>query len=256
MKAPIGYRDFSDGRRAAILPLHDLLDNSVVHIWKASLVADEHAVIAHRENLCPEERRRAERYVFPEHRRRFIVGRGILRTLLGRYLEILPADVQFSYTKFGRPFLSYGDLEFNVGHSGDIALYGFARNADIGVDVECLRSMGVMEIAGRFFSPSEVESLAAVSEAAREAAFYRCWTRKEAYLKAKGLGLQTPLDSFTVSLDADRPALLSVDNDPEEPRRWNFANVDVGPDAVGVAVVSGIARNVIERVISAGQAEV
>jgi 4'-phosphopantetheinyl transferase len=231
-------------------------DNSVVDVWKASLAASEHAAAGCRENLCAEERERADRYVFPEHRRRFIVGRGILRILLGRYLGVSPAGISFHYTEFGRPFLANEDLRFNVSHSGDIALFGFVRNADIGIDVECIRPISTMEIAARFFSPNERETLASVSEGLREAAFYRCWTRKEAYLKAKGLGLQTPLDSFTVSLDADAPALLSVDGVPEEPRRWNFVNIDVGPGAVGVVVFSGVAREVFERTISAAGSDV
>lgn len=236
----------------ASISVRDFLDNSVVHVWKASLVADEQAVAEYRENLCPEERERAERYVFPEHRRRFIVGRGLLRTLLGRYLGVSPAGVSFIYAKFGRPFLANGDIQFNVSHSGDIALYGFVRNAEIGIDVECLRPIGIMEIARRFFSSSECESLATVPEPLREAAFYRCWTRKEAYLKARGFGLQTPLHSFTVSLDADRPALLFVDNDPKAPHRWSFANIDTGANAIGVVVFSGAARRIVERAISAG----
>lgn len=217
------------------------------------MAADEHAIDACRENLCRPERERADRYVFPEHRRRFIVGRGLLRTLLGRYLGVPSKAVSFSYTEFGRPFLPNENIQFNVSHSGEIALYGFARNAGIGIDIECVRPIGIMEIARRFFSPNECESLAMVPEHVQEAAFYRCWTRKEAYLKAKGLGLQTPLDSFTVSLDADRPALLSVDGDPEESGRWNFANINTGPNAIGVVVFSGSPRRVVERAISASE---
>jgi 4'-phosphopantetheinyl transferase len=228
----------------------DALDNSVVHVWRASLSADERTVAFYRESLCPEERQRADRYVFPEHRRRFIVGRGLLRRLLGDYLAVCPSDVSFRYSEFGRPVLTNGDIEFNVSHSGDIALYGFARNAHIGIDVECFRPIDVMEIAGRFFSPRERASLAAIPERVREAAFYRCWTRKEAYLKARSLGLQISLDSFTVSLDADHPALLSVDDDAEEPHRWNFTNLEAGPNAVGVIAFSGGAHGIVERTIA------
>lgn len=236
--------------------MRDSLNNSVVDVWKASLAAGEQAVAACRENLSREERERADRYVFPEHRRRFIVGRGILRILLGRYLGVPPVGISFNYTKFGRPFLPNENIQFNVSHSGDTALYGFARNTDIGVDVECIRPISAMEIAARFFSPNERESLATVPERLREAAFYRCWTRKEAYLKAKGLGLETPLDSFTVSLDADGPALISVEGVPDEPRRWNFVNIDVGPNATGVVVFSGAAREVRKHTISAGSLDV
>ena len=228
------------------------LHSSAVYVWKASLAASEQAVAACRENLSPEERQRADRYVFPEHRRRFIVGRGILRTLLGRYLGVPPAGISFDYTKFGRPFLANEDIQFNVSHSGDMALYGFVRNANIGIDVECIRPISAMEIAARFFSPKERESLELIPERLREAAFYRCWTRKEAYLKARGLGLQTPLGSFTVSLEAESPALLSVEGVPDEPRRWNFVNIDVGANATGVVVFSGAAREVLKHTISGG----
>src|SRR5262249_12645966 len=151
------------------------------------------------------EEQRMRRFRFDEDRRRYLLGRGLLRLLLGHYLELTPDLLRFDYTPFGRPHLAAGLapqlLEFNVSHSGELILIAVAAGRSLGIDVEQIRAdVEVKAIAARFFSPSEQEALGRLAEGQQVEAFFDCWTRKEAYIKAKGDGLSLPLDQFDVSL--------------------------------------------------------
>ncbi len=158
------------------------------------------------ETLTADERERAARFHFEKHRRRVIVARGILRSIIARYFGIDAwRDPGIStYSAKGKPALAEPKIEdfgFNLSHSGDLALYAFAPGAPIGVDVEIIRPVDEMDaIAKRFFSPLEYDMLQRVPPVDQIEAFFCCWTRKEAYIKAEGLGFWIPLDSFAVSV--------------------------------------------------------
>ncbi|MDA1316148.1 MAG: 4'-phosphopantetheinyl transferase superfamily protein [Acidobacteria bacterium] len=201
------------------------LTTSEVHIWRARLDAPPSAATNFHNLLSADERERAARFRFDKHRRRFTVARGILRTLLGRYLEREPQDLTLGYSDHGKPFLAgtpEPDLRFNLSHSHDLALFAFTAGRDIGIDVEQIRpDRSTREIAERFFSRREVEALFALPTEQQTAGFFRCWTRKEAYIKAKGKGMSIPLNSFAASLSPEQPAsLLWVQDHAEEPARW------------------------------------
>lgn len=188
-------------------PPEDLrLPPGEIHIWRVRLTPPPAEVARLRGVLSEEELRRAGRFRFPEHQRHFTVARGTLRMLLGRYLQEAPGKLRFAYNPYGKPFLhgaSPADhLRFNLSHSGDLALYAFARDREVGIDVEWTRrAVGdVEDIAGRFFSSHEAGALLALPEPDRRRCFFDCWTRKEAYIKARGKGLSIPLDRFRVSL--------------------------------------------------------
>jgi 4'-phosphopantetheinyl transferase len=174
------------------------------------------------------------RFRFEQDRRRYLIGRGLLRTLLGRYLDIAPDQPRFDYTPSGKPYLAPGlarqPLEFNISHSGELVLIAVAAGRALGIDVEEIRGdIEVAAIATHFFSPNEQHALATLSGAARVDAFFDCWTRKEAYIKAKGDGLSLPLDQFDVSLMPGEGArLVETRPDPLEARRWCLAELDVG----------------------------
>jgi 4'-phosphopantetheinyl transferase len=191
-----------------------------------------------------EDRKRADRFHFEKHRRRFIVGRGFLRLLLGLYLKISPEDVSFAYGSYGKPSLAGDDdasrLRFNASHSHELAVYGFAQDHDIGVDVEYSQAeFGGEDIARHFFSAYEVEKLMALPEGERGAAFFRCWTRKEAYIKAFGSGLSHPLDQFDVTLAPNEPAALIRDyRDAQATSRWSMFNLELEGYAGAVVVES------------------
>lgn len=221
-----------------------------VHIWRAVL----DVLPSHVENLRPilsnDERERAARFHFERDRSRFIVARAFLRILIGRYLQKTPSEIQFSYGANGKPFLdAEGDahLRFNLSHSGGMVLYAVTRGREIGIDLECVNeTMKVEAIAGRFFSAREVAGLKSLPQHEKQRAFYACWTRKEAYIKALGEGLSVSLDGFSVSLKPDEPpALLDVQGDPQESSRWRFLEID--PDPRYVAAVAVESRSPLLR---------
>lgn len=159
--------------------------------------------------LSDDERARAARFRFDRDRDRYVVGRGLLRRLLGEYLGIAPAAVRFAYGAHDKPRLETEALRFNLSHSGPVALYVFNRREEVGIDVELDQGDYARErIAERFFSPTETASLRSLPDALQPRAFLTCWTRKEAFIKARGDGLSLALDSFDVSLKPDTPAAV------------------------------------------------
>jgi 4'-phosphopantetheinyl transferase len=214
-----------------------------VHVWRFSLDQPDSYVAEILSVLDSDERKRAESFYFLKHRKHFIVSHGILRTLLGQYLDIKPAELRFSYNLFGKPALELGSdkpaVRFNMSHSHGLALFAFALRREVGVDLERVQSdFASEEIAERFFSQAEVVQLRALDYEQVPEAFFNCWTRKEAYIKARGDGLSCPLDSFTVSLVPGEPAsLLRVEGDAGEASRWSLQDLKVGPGFVGAVVV-------------------
>ena len=181
------------------------LPNGEAHVWRTPLEQSPERVGEFLRTLDEEEHARASRFHFDKHRRHFVVARGVLRLLLGRYLETRPEDVNFNYGSHGKPALG-GDhraslLRFNASHSGELAVYAFVQECEVGIDVEYIKSdFATEEIAERFFSSREIETLTALPKADRAAEFFRLWTRKEAYIKAIGTGLSHPLNEFDVTV--------------------------------------------------------
>jgi 4'-phosphopantetheinyl transferase len=204
-----------------------------VHVWRATLDWPAGSITALERSLSSDEEQRMYRFRVDDDRRRYLVGRGLLRLLLGRYLELPPYQLRFDYTPFGKPHLAaefaHRSLQFNVSHSGKLLLIAIAAGRALGVDVEQVRAdVEVGAIAAHFFSTSEQGALGKLATALQVDAFFNCWTRKEAYIKAKGDGLSLPLDQFDVSLMPDEEAqLLETRPDPNEARRWRLANLDV-----------------------------
>jgi 4'-phosphopantetheinyl transferase len=216
-----------------------------IQLWSVSLAT----VVAHLQDVQPHlsttEVERAQRYHFAADRARFIVGRGLLRMIVGHYLGIKPAEVGFCYNTYGKPALALEDgergLQFNLSHAGDRLLYAFAWQRAVGVDVERIRANIEYEvIAVRFFSPQERAALAAVPAKLRLAAFFDGWTRKEAYLKAQGAGLSLPLDSFDVTITPGEPAaLIATRPNAAEAGRWSMQALDVGDEYRAALVAEG-----------------
>ncbi|MEE8436000.1 MAG: 4'-phosphopantetheinyl transferase superfamily protein, partial [bacterium] len=192
--------------------------------------------------LAPDERNRATRFRFSKDRNKFIVCRFALRNILASYSGTIPELVQFSYGPQGKPYLSdQSTLRFNVSHSGGMALVVAACGREVGVDIEQhYTARDLQPIAERFFSPREFEAIQMLPPLSREEAFFRVWTCKEAYLKAKGVGLSGSLDRFEVSVLPGQPAeLLSVLDDPDEPGRWSMRNFCPSPNYSAALAVEG-----------------
>jgi len=215
----------------------------VVHLWQRRLDASAEEVSACYGLLSSEEQERAHRFRSERPRNDFVLTRGTLRSLLAQYLDSTPQGVRFRYAVRGKPALEgESDLCFNVSHTNGLALMAFVRRRAIGVDVENLgRETEAERLAERFFSQRERLALRSLSGDELQTAFFRCWTRKEAYIKAKGEGLSLPLDQFDVSIaESDRNGLLATRPDPAEAVRWTVCDVPVGTGyAAAVAVQKG-----------------
>jgi len=220
------------------------LPDAAVHIWRVPLLATP-AVLAHYHSLlAPDERARAARFHFEIHRQRFAIARARMRILLSAYSGCLPVQLAFSYTSHGKPYLSHPSLAFNLSHTYEMAILGITRNRSIGVDVEHVRAdLATDDIANRYFSKEEIRALRALPAEQRSATFFRCWTRKEAYIKARGEGLSMPLADFQVCLEETEELWLSNHNDPDEGARWQLRNVSVPAGYVAAAAVQGCDLN-------------
>ena len=214
-----------------------------VHVWRAELDVSASQLQALRATLSPEESARGGRLL--KGRDRFVAARGTLRAIIARYLDAAPASLEFrAGNTYGKPALSAefaGALCFNVSHSADLALYAVSADREVGVDVEHIRTdVSAGEIAERFFSPRESDSLRALPEGERLRAFFECWTRKEAYLKAIGRGLFGPLEEIEVAVGPGRPAaVLSTPRDEEDAPAWSMRSLEVGADYAAAVVAAG-----------------
>jgi len=214
------------------------LETGTAHVWRIALDQDDDMLQRFRSTLEGGELNRAGRFHFDKHRRRFIVARGFLRTVVARYLGWQPEALRFEYGAFGKPALGSGHtLRFNLSHSNEVALLAVALDAEIGVDVEHIRAdFATEDIALRYFSRAEVEVFNALPPAERVAAFFRCWTRKEAYIKAIGKGFSQALDAFDVTFAPGiAPALLRAEED--DASRWWMSDVEVGEGYAGALIV-------------------
>jgi len=226
-----------------------MLAEGEAHVWRALLELPQPQLEAFEQILADDERARAQRFRFARDRTHFIAARGLLRTILGRYLLQEPQTLIFSYNTYGKPSLaevSESDgLSFNLTHAHGMALYAVTRNRAVGVDVEYIqRQMEWESVAERFFSPYEVRMLKAVPLDIRHIAFFNCWTRKEAYIKARGMGLSLELDSFDVSLTPGEPAaLLNIREEGQDSSNWSLYNLYPGGDYIGALALEGHASS-------------
>jgi 4'-phosphopantetheinyl transferase len=211
------------------------LGREEVHVWHAHLDDTSSAdIVRLAQVLSQDEKERASRFRFEKNRNEYIFSRATLRILLASYLRAPASDLCFAYSSYGKPYLvapeSARALAFNLAHTDRMLVLAFGWERKIGVDIENIRkNLEVEEIAERFFSPAERSALRDVPPEDRHAAFFRCWTRKEAYIKARGEGLSHPLHEFDVSvIPQDTAALLVTRPDPTEARRWLLREIPTG----------------------------
>jgi 4'-phosphopantetheinyl transferase len=195
-------------------PIKDrlILEKDEAHLWYFDLdnAKKEHDLI--KSLLSQDELNRAASFHFEKDRKRYICARGILRLLISVYTGINPAKIKFCYSEFGKPELEKeiyeNTIQFNLAHSENAAVFGFIKNTHLGIDIEFLRPIAnFLEIAKRYFSTKESRQLNYFSEEKRTEAFYNCWVKKEAVIKAIGEGLSFPLKDFTVSLDMNEETI-------------------------------------------------
>ena len=194
--------------------------------------------------LSPDELARAERFHYAKDRSAFIIARAGLRWLLGKYLGCAPERLSFRYGAYGKPFIAgpgQGKLDFNLSHAGGYALVGFSSGQPIGVDLEAEDpTIEIERLTQRFFSTAESRQVLALPPTDRVAAFFRTWTRKEAFLKAKGAGLNLPLSGFSVTVSLDAPVRIERINwAPEEAKNFTMSSFMVEAALPGGLVVEG-----------------
>jgi 4'-phosphopantetheinyl transferase len=198
------------------------LEPDHVDVWLASTRVDSEQMRTLEECLTRDERRRANRFALDRPRQAFVVVRGLLRVLLAAYLKQRPSAIVLSYEPKGKPVLVGSGLGFNVSHSGDLALVSLTWGRRVGVDIERIRRPVPLEVAARFFSPREQELMRSLPPSARTSAFFTCWTRKEAYLKATGEGLSVSPGSFSVSAQSDCLAGPRCAAEAEAVEHWSL----------------------------------
>jgi 4'-phosphopantetheinyl transferase len=220
----------------------------MVHVWPVRTVASNDITWWLEQVLVPDEKERAARFRFDHLRHSFILARGALRILLGRYLNASPAGIQFKYGSKGKPSLAAPPLvDFNASHSGGLAVFAFTAHCEIGVDVEQIRPLPDMQnIADRFFCSEEAAELMSLTANQREHAFFRCWTRKEAYIKAISDGLSAPLNDFCVTVQAgQRARFIHIAQDASDAKNWTLSDLELDPNYAAALAYRDAERPVV-----------
>lgn len=223
-------------------PANPSLPARELHVWRIPLDPSIHPLDAARALLAPDERVRADRFTVDAPRRRFTLARAALRILLARYTGQSPHHLAFTTGPHGKPALAVDTpIRFNLSHSEDLALLAITRHTEVGIDIESIDPRRAADdIAARYFSPVEQHQLAAYTDpAARTAAFFRAWSRKEAVIKALGEGLACPLTSFDVSLDPVHARLLALRRTQADPPAWTMLAINADPGYAAAAAVIG-----------------
>ncbi len=217
------------------------LRSDAIRVWTIPLVIDPAELARLGGLLSDPERARAARYLPAPAREQFTITRACLRLLLGRYLGVAPGCVEFGTSDTGKPTLPGTGLSFNVSHTQGLALIAVAAGLEVGVDVERVRAQpNHLDMATRYFTPGESQRLNALPPTESERAFFHVWTRKEAFLKAIGLGLSHGLERFEVSVPPDEPCrLLHIDGNADAAARWTLLNLEPAAGYVAALAVEG-----------------
>lgn len=219
-----------------------------VHLWRSNLTVCPSKLSLFWNVLSQDEKNRAYRFRFEKDRMHFIVARGTLRILLGKYLGKTAQSLRFTYSKYNKPMLeNEQDLQFNISHAAGIGLFSFTPKSDIGVDLERVNeSIEVQKLAGRFFSENEVQTIFALPMKLQAKAFFYAWTRKEAFIKGHGEGLSLPLDQFEVSiLESDIVELKSIAWSPNEANQWSLYSFEPQGNIMGALAVKGEVKELV-----------
>lgn len=220
-----------------------------VHVWRVSLEASESVTEYLERLLSKDEVTKALRFHFEKDRKHWIINHGVLRILLGRYVNIEPSQLRLGSNAYGKPFLAFPSLSpalhFNLSHSDDLALYAFSYSRQLGIDVEYKRTdIDYDSLANVSFSPNEQALLHSLPDDLKPDAFFNCWTRKEAYIKAKGKGFAIPTNQFDVSfLPGEPAALLQSREDPQGIARWELQELDPELGYAGALAIEGTGWN-------------
>jgi 4'-phosphopantetheinyl transferase len=224
---------------------------ATMRLWHVELDATPEPFVS---SLSLEELDRARRFQFPAHRNRFVVCRGMLRTILAGRLGIAPAQVRFEYGPHGKPALEgAAGPHFNISHSDAWAVIVVCDDHPVGIDLERVREMQRLpQVAMMVFNDRERGQMQSLTGEARTLAFFRGWTRKEAYFKATGAGLSASLHSVTVDLAGPTPRILAIDDD--DAARWSMQEVPAPPGIVAALAVPCTRTDLVIHLLPRGAA--
>ncbi len=213
-----------------------MLSERDIQVWSVNLNLEREQIDEFSQTLTIAERQRAAKFINPIHGDRWTVARGYLRQILSQYLHLSPAEIVFTYGEQGKPGVESSDLQFNLSHSGDRAVYAVSSKYPVGIDLEYIHPLPAAGLVDRFFSAAERSIFHSLPASQQQAAFFHAWTQKEAYLKACGTGLSTPLDQIEVSIDPSTPAAII-----SAPLSgiWQIQKLEIAAEYAGAIVVGG-----------------
>ncbi len=214
-----------------------LLDRDI-HVWSVDLNLDRQEINKFSQLLTTQEQQRAAKFVNPTHGDRWTVARGYLRQILSQYVDLIPAQIVFTYGPQGKPAIENSQLQFNLSHSHDRAIYAISARHPVGIDLEYIHPLPAANLVDRFFSPAERAIFHRLPITEQQAAFFHAWTQKEAYLKACGTGLSTPLDQIEVSIDPRTPAAIIW---AATDQIWYIQKLEIAAAYAAAIVVGGVA---------------
>lgn len=219
-----------------------VLGENEIQLYRFALDKMRSRLASLKKILSSDEREKAQRALVDGLCETRLIMFGLLRECLAGFLDRDPAEIEYGYGPHGKPFISPRQnphcIEFNISHTENVLLIAVTKGQALGIDVERLdRCVDALELAERYFTKNEYKQLLALPEVKLNEGFFRCWTRKEAYIKATGLGLHCPLDSFEVSLSASGPGLLSVNGDGDAAAEWSIIEIDAGADLMASLAV-------------------
>lgn len=228
-------------------PKFSTLCQNEIHLWLVSLVQPQQEIAKFWQTLNAEERQRADRLVMKQHRERFITAHGVLRQLLANYLSYPAHEIKFVSGPFGKIaidplIITNNGIKFNLSHANEYAMFAFLSDRDLGVDIEYMRvNLEVEEIAQRFFSPTESVALMSLPKEERTQAFFNCWTRKEAFIKAIGRGLYYPLHEFDVDVKTigETKVDLNIRDQELQDKTWSLFSLETIAGYAAALVVEG-----------------
>jgi 4'-phosphopantetheinyl transferase len=207
-----------------------------IHIWSLGLDLSQQQVAEFSQFLTVQERQRAAKFINPTHGNRWTIARGYLRQILGKYIDLTPNAIVFNYGQQGKPAVEGQDIQFNLSHSADRAVYAISATHPVGIDLEQIHPLPAADLVDRFFSSAEQTIFHSLPVDLQQAAFFHAWTQKEAYLKACGTGLSTPLDQIEVSIDPRTPAAIVS---APIAGNWQIQKLAISAEYAGAIVIDG-----------------
>lgn len=224
-----------------------IINQNEIHIYCTRTDLNENELNSFRKVLSEDENTKAERYKFSYLKNNYTACRGFLREILSGYTGINPSYIKFSYSEFGKPFLKDSNIRFNVSHSGDTGIIAVNLENELGIDIELIREVqDLISLSERFFSKLEITELLKTDSGKLTDSFFYCWTRKEAFIKAVGTGLQYPLNSFSVSVTGDAdPEITEIANDFTEARKWKLYNIVTAHNYISSLAIRDLNKNIV-----------